>query len=191
MSTIRSALTLQLALAPFFKERGLPALTVSLHSNAVYLQGPCGQTICKVFYTGTNKLTIDDYQIIYNQVVSFIDTNINTLNKLFALKQAVKDAQELKINCNFNYNGSVIDQSSVCFYGQHPLYNKHISGVYADGKFYLSGTAFSSYEDMIDTCKSIKKPLKAQQDYLAKLLAAKQLETDINDIITSLSACGM
>lgn len=190
MSKYTSSIQLQLALSAYFKSEGLPALTFSHTSKTIYLQGPCGQTICKVFYTGTSKLASADYKIVYDQVVSFVEANKDTLLKLFILKKEVAEGQSLKVSANYQ---TVVNSSLiwVSLSSTHPLYSSLISRVYSDGRFSTSNRDHANIDEYKTTFKQLQSALKSQQALVAKLAALRAKEIEANDIIAGLSGCSM
>lgn len=190
MSNYTSGIQLQLALAAYFKSEGLPALTFSHTNKAVYLQGPCGQTICKVFYTGTSRLSNADYEIVYDQITLFIKDNKETLLKIFTLKKEIADGQSLKTGTSYTFHNTT-KISSISLSSMHPLYSPLLGTIYSNGKFYNNSSCFTSVEDYTVATKNLKTALKKQQALLAQLVDLRAKEDEVNTIISQLSGCSL
>lgn len=190
--TINSMLTLQLALAPFFKKSKLPALAVVHSDKAIYLTGPCGQTICKVVYTGATTIPVSDYQVIHDATIAFVKDNMKKLQKLFTLKMALKDIQDLK-KTNLYYDSGSSRGAYIHFGGtaakHHPLYNKYIITVYADGSF--DPVTVRSVKDLRTMADSIEQSIPAILALIKDIQRVQDSQKEVNDLIADLSACSM
>lgn len=187
---IESALTLQLALNPFFKELGLPPLTTNISNNRVYLQGPCGQIICTVMFTGTNKLMASEYEIIYEEIISFVNSKLEILLELFKLKQQAEEGTKLKALTNFQFNAQTKEYSINLHYS-HPLHSPLIGWITAEGKVYFNGISGKSIEDLENTLVKCKEVYKVQKELLDKILENQKVEERIKEIQTTLSGCSL
>ena len=193
--TINSMLTLQLALSPFFKKHKLPALAVVHTNKAVFLTGPCGQTICKIIYTGAATIPISDYPVIYDATIAFITNNIKKLHKLFTLKMNAKDIVKLKLDNHYydtkgGSRGPYITFNSSAA-KKHPLYNKYLYTVYADGSFDFNPSNITKVKGIRDMADSIEASLPAILDLIKTIQNTQDSQAEINDIIADLSACSM
>lgn len=187
---IESALTLQLALNPFFKKLGLPTLTTSISNNRVYLQGPCGQIICTIMFTGTNKLMPSEYEIIYEEIASFVNSKLETLLELFKLKQQAEEGAQLKALTNFQFNAQTKEYSINLHYN-HPLHSPLIGWITASGKVYFNGVQGKSIGDLESTLYKCKEDFKVQKELLDKILENQEVEERIKEIQTKLSSCSL
>ena len=179
--TINSHLTLQIALKLEFAKRDLPELSVSHTNKAIYLSGPCGQQLCKVFYTGTTKLSASDFSIIFAQVIAFLDNHLDTLSKLFTLRKKLKEPNPKGVYFTSNATAGV----GVYFDRNHKAYNKFIAQVYTDG-IVFSGNLISEAE--LDN-PALREAIKAQRAHLATYTDRNKIQAEVNQIITDLSNC--
>ena len=181
--TINSHLTLQIALKPEFAKRDLPELSVSHTDKAIYLSGPCGQQLCKVFYTGTTKLSASDFPIIFTQVIAFLDNHLDTLSKLFTLRKKLKDPNPKLVYFTNHTEKGV----GVYFDPKHPDYNEFIVYVYKN-KAVLSNKPLTDAD--LDS-PALRESIKKQRAHLATYVDRNAIQAEVDQIIADLSNCAI
>lgn len=181
---ITSPLTLQLALSQFFASKQLPDLAINHVSKTVYLTGPCGQTLCKVMYTGTATLRKDDCPIIYDYVVKFITKHIKTLKLLFTLRKEVKEH-------NANPNRMVtISGKSIFLNNNHKAYHRLINSC-SETTVSIRGVNSISQTQFQELVSTLPQYLEKQREILKQELTIKDKEFQAQKIIEQLSNCSI
>ena len=183
LPVINSYLTLQVALKPEFAKRDLPELSVSHNNKAIYLSGPCGKQLCKVFFTGTTKLSASDFPIIFTQVTDFLDKHLTTLTILFILKKQLKEPNPPGVSFTNNTQAGL----GVYFNSKHPDYHKNILYTYKN-HIVFSGNCISD-EDF--ESPNLKAAIKAQRAHLASYVNKNEIQAEVNKIIADLSNCSI
>ena len=179
--TINSHLTLQIALKPEFVKRDLPELSVSHFNKAIYLSGPCGQQLCKVFYTGSTRLSASDFPIIFAQIIAFLDNHLATLSKLFVLRKKLKEPNPKGVYFNNNATAGF----GVYFDRAHPDYNQFISSVHT---YHIALSSSPLTDETLDS-PALRESIKKQRTYLADHIDKKAMQAEVNQIIEDLSNC--
>lgn len=180
--TINSYLTLQLALRPEFAKRDLPELTISHDNKAIYLSGPCGQQLCKVFYTGTTKITTSDFPIIFDQILIFLDKHLDMLSRLFTLRKQLKEYNLVGI---YFGNGGKNLGSYVSIDSRHPDYNKYLNKVY-ENRITTNEVLIS--DDELNSL-DLREAIKTHRAHLANHIHKNNMQAEANKIIVDLSNC--
>lgn len=184
VSEITSPLTLQLALSEFFASKQLPDLAINHVSKTVYLTGPCGQTLCKVMYTGTTTLKKDDYPIIYDYVVKFITKHLKTLKLLFTLRKEVKEH-------NSNPNKRITLSGKTMFLNNtHEAYHKLINSC-SETTVSIQGLSSITQKQFQELVSTLPQYLEKQREILKQELAIKDKELQAQKIIEQLSNCSI
>ncbi len=87
---MKTMLELNEAVRELFASNQLPESYLTISNKQIYVCSPCGESIIKLQYLGTSRISNKDIPTVYNIVKSFIDTHLQELKDFFAAKAIIK-----------------------------------------------------------------------------------------------------